>query len=109
MRYFLRRVLLVSCLLPMTGVCGRTYGGDTDAAERHAKPTTVQNAITISDPSPVHEGKVGSLNPKLSASIHHRDGKLMDITFASDASRQWKEVGSFKQARAEPIALSRRK
>lgn len=98
MQYFLRTMFFVSCLLPMTGVCGRTYGGDTDAAEKHAKLANLQHAIIISDLSPVHEGKVGSLNPKLSASIHHRDGKMMDITFASDASGEWKEIGSFKQA-----------
>jgi hypothetical protein len=71
------------------------------------------DVITISNPSPADDGKMGSLNPMLSATVHHSAGKPMDITFRSDASGQWEDIASFEQAasgtfQARPRSMLRR-
>lgn len=54
--------------------------------------------ITISEPSPGDEALLGSLNPPLSVQVRHSAGKMMAITFRSDASGQWEDIASFTHA-----------
>jgi len=77
------------------------------------RPQADGGAITISDPSPADDGALGSLNPMLSVTVHHRAGKAMDVTFHCDASGGWEEIAGFNQApggrfQARPEKMIRR-
>lgn len=111
LRRFASVVMAVAALAFTTG--SGVVGDQSDATTKAAFRPLEECVIAITDPVPADDGMRGSLNPPLSAAIRHAGGKPMTITFSTDASGQWQDIGVFKQSssgtyRASPKDMLRR-
>jgi hypothetical protein len=92
--------LFLACALMVAVICfsarSEDRGNPFEGVVKMPGITEAERTITISNPDPPQDGERGSLNPKLSVTVRHSEGKSMDITFRTDASGEWRDIGNLK-------------